>query len=272
MIVWIRADWLQDGDIEVKDFPQDVCLDPDHPYVSTSGGNVIIDQMFDACMKVRDVYRYKIEKHGNLVVRRLHQDKDVREECDLPKIILLLESPHRDEYCNNRPCAPAMGQTGRNLDRQTGDNCGSGLSCVLSQTQIRNSIRDGSSRIIISNPIQFQASLHMILQGKMNRDVRNAVWNSLWQHQDRRIQNCFAARMEIYDPYIIINACTKGYNRKGELLEENKLQKKVTAFLKTFLEESGICCEVYEINHPSSWFSREYPYQWTEPILHLVFP
>lgn len=158
MAVRIRAAWLQDGNIEVTDFPQDVTLDPDHPYVSTSEGNVVIDRMFEACMKVPDVYRYKIENDSNLVVRRLYQDKDVREECDLPKIVLLLESPHRDEYCNNRPCAPAMGTTGRNLDRY--------LVCVLSK--IEDEIVDGSM-VIISNPVQFQTSLHMILHDNEQR-------------------------------------------------------------------------------------------------------
>ena len=193
---------------------------------------MVIDQMFDACMKVRDVYRYKIEKDIDLIAQRVGRDKAVWEECHLPTIVLLLESPHTDEYDNGKPIAPAMGTTGRNLDSHLGG--------VLSQ--IRNRIFNGS-RVIVSNPVQFQASLHMILRGKMNGKVRDAVWRSLWQHQDQYIQNCFASRMENYSPYIVINACTKGYQGKGEL------QKKVTALLT----EKRNYREIYEISHPSRW-------------------
>ena len=223
----------QDGDIEVTDFPQDVTLDPDHSYVSVSGRNVIIDRMFDACMKVPDVYRYKIENDGNLSVQRLCQDKDVREECDLPTIVLLLESPHRDEYRNNRPCAPAMGATGRNLDSHL---C-SVLSCI------RHSIRNGSSRIILSNPVQFQTSLHMILH-EMNREVRDAVWNALWCHP--YIRSRFESRMRAYNPYIIINACTGGRKPEG-------LRRKVS----DFLQQAQICGRIYKGSHPSGWWSRQ---------------
>ena len=236
MVVWIRAGWLRDGDIEVTDFPQDVTLDPDHSYVSVSGRNVIIDRMFDACMKVRDVYRYKIENDGNLVVRDVREsgrDKEVWEECDLPTIVLLLESPHEKEYDeNNNPIAPAMGSTGTNLDKYL---C-SVLSCI------RHSIRNGSSRIILSNPVQFQTSLHMILH-EMNREVRDAVWNALWCHP--YIRNRFESRMRAYNPYIIINACTGGENPRG-------LKRKVS----DFLQEAQICGRIYKGSHPAGWWSR----------------
>lgn len=259
MAVRIRARWLQDGDIEVKDFPQDMeqgLMDlansnPDHDYVcaSTSGSDVVIKRMFDADMKVPDVYRYKIEKDGNLIVQRVGSDKNVLKECHLPTIVLLLESPHKDEYCNNRPIAPARGTTGRNLD--------SHLSGVLSP--IRNRIFNGS-RVIISNPVQFQTSLHMILESlkqsnlseqdkkklkekfkdKENKcKVKDAVWRFFWERN--HIQSHFAFRMKEYDPYIVINACT-GEGGTG-------LNKKITDFLKN----REICCEIYEIRHPSRW-------------------
>lgn len=277
MAVKIHAGWLPDEGLEIGNFPQWVerqLANHRPPYVSTSGGDVVIDQMFDDCMKVRDFYRYKVEKDGGLIAQRVGNDrrgKSVQEECCLPTIVLLLESPHMGEYdTSNRPIAPAMGRTGDNLDRQTGNNCGSGLNCVLSK--IGHKICNGS-RIIISNPVQFQASLHMILEplerniGEIDRGtkrtVTSTVWRSLWRCDD--IQNCFASRMIGYNPYIVINACTGGQGRYG-------LNKDVTAFLANFLKERGMCCEIYEIGHPSSWFCWKYPYQWTEPSLRLVFP
>ena len=96
--VRIHADWLQDGDsIEVTDFPQDVTLDPSHPYVSTSEGNVVIDQMFDRQMAVQDVHRYNIR--AGVALRCPDVLPSVN--CDLPTVVLLLESPHKKEYHRN---------------------------------------------------------------------------------------------------------------------------------------------------------------------------
>lgn len=242
----ISANWFRGGhfDVEIPDSAERKLrrlASPRNrsrsPYVSISGNNVVIKGMFDKRMAVRDVHRYNV-KTG--VVLKCPQDMHPSIKRNLPTVVFLLESPHKDEYSKSNdeynPIAPAMGTiigtTGRNLD--------DGLGYVLSQ--VRSGVADGS-RIIISNPVQFQASLHMILQDKLNTSVRNAVWTALWQHQGRHIKNCFASRMENYNPYLVINACTGGQD------DNNGLNKQVTRFLK----EEKICREIYEINHPSSW-------------------
>ena len=240
--VGISANWLQGSHVDV-DIPESIekklrdLANSGDPYVSISKNKVVIGQMFDTAMKVPDVYRYKVEKDWDLIVQRVGRDKGVGEECHLPTIVLLLESPHKDEYDNGTPIAPAMGRTGRNLD--------SHLAYVLSQ--IRNRIFNGS-RVIVSNPVQFQTSLHMILPGKINKGVKNAVWKALWQWL--YVQGCFASRMENYNPYLVINACTGGQNK-------NAPRKQVTDFLKT----KKICQNIYETNHPTNWDISE---------LHLV--
>ena len=235
--VGISANWYQGGrghfNVEIPESAEQKLRDltnPDNPYVSISRNKVVISQMFNSDMKVADVYRYGIEKDRDLIAQRIGRDKAVWEECHLPTIVLLLESPHGDEYDkSNKPIAPAMGTTGRNLD-----NC---LGWVLSQ--IRGRIFNGS-RIIISNPVQFQTSLHMILGGKMNGEVKVPVWNALWHRQ--YVKGCFVSRMANYNPYLVINACTGGQ-------DENGLKRIVTGFLK----KKGICREIYEINHPVNW-------------------
>lgn len=242
MAVKIHAKWLPGGELEVIDFPQEVRLEPSHEYVCASGNDVVIRRMFDTRMAVRDVHRYNV-KTG--VVLKCPRDMHPSAKRDLPTVVLLLESPHKDEYGKRNgeynPIAPAMGKTGRNLD--------DGLGYVLSQ--IPSGLVDGS-KIIISNPIQFQASLHMIqsslhvipgekMNEKVKKKVKTAVWDALWEQPC--VQDCFKSRMRDYSPYIIINACTGGQK------DNNGLNKKVTCFLK----EKKICREIYEIDHPSGW-------------------
>lgn len=239
-IIRISANWLQGGhlDVEIPESAEEELRElatprncSRSPYISISGNNVVIKGMFDTRMAVQDVYRYNV-KAG--VVLKCPRDMHPSAKRDLPTLALLLESPHKDEYGKRNgeynPIAPAMGTTGRNLD--------SYLGYVLSQ--IQSGVVDGS-KIIISNPIQFQASLHMILGGKINKDVRDAVWTALWTRQ--YVKSDFASRMRDYSPYVIINACTGGQK------DNNGLNKKVTCFLK----EKEICREIYEIDHPRGW-------------------
>ena len=245
MAVWISADWLpQNEKLYVGNFPTEVEerleeLRPDHEYIQISGGDVVIKRMFDKCMAVRDVYRYNV-KTG--IALKCRQDVHPSIKSDLPTIVLLLESPHRSEYDSERkPIAPAGGKTGANLD--------DGLDYVLSQ--IKSEVVDGS-RIIVSNPVQFQTSLHMILpkpEKKYKDALKISVWKAVWSHQ--YIEGGFESRMEKYAPYLVINACTGGQE------DDKGLNKQVTDFLK----RKKICRKIYEIDHPFSW---------KIPILHPI--
>ena len=193
------------------------------PHVCQVGADVLVVNFFGECNRVPDVSRYRISEGGCCVPDdykyRISNDKYIIPHRDISglelqlqllqpqigSIVLLLESPHRDEYQPgniNSPIAPANGATGHNIDQCLGK--------VLSHINAQNPIEPGS-HIIISNPIQFQTSLHAI-HGKSSWSdsrwgtLRNHVWRKLWG--DQHMQQCFRERLKSYKPSLIINACT----------------------------------------------------------------
>ena len=218
------------------------CFEENHSYVCVGNDCVGIAKLFDQCKAVPDVDRYRALKKGNNICLDEHGSREICDskyndrhvdpgECVSSTIVFLLESPHKEEYKDCRPVAPAQGNAGRKIDAYLGD-----LLCHLSPN-----INDGS-RIIISNPIQYQTSLSMILKSqKINEEVRDKIWNHLWKTET--IKNNFLCRVKKYKPSIIINACTGG-------MREDSLRRTVSRFL----QEARICVgQLYEINHPSSW-------------------
>ena len=138
------------------------------------------------------------------------QPRPEPEQERIRNIVLLLESPHKDEYTDGdiaRPKAPACGETGDNIDRW--------LGTVLSRTN--EDLIEPGCHVIISNPIQFQTSLHAIHGRSVSNSswdtLRDNVWKTLW-HEDH-IQGCFLARLTAYNPSLIINACTGDWGCEG---------------------------------------------------------
>ena len=162
-------------------------------------------------------------------------------------IVLLLESPHKKEYGKegnvyyiNRPLVPAKGSTGENIDRD--------LGMVLSRIDDQQLIMPGC-HVIISNPIQFQASLHAIHGQSLRertgkwRTLRDHVWQTLWNEEDEYIKKCFLDRLEGYYPKVIINACT------GKLDEDGSLKRLVNDFVYAQLPHVPL----FTVAHPASW-------------------
>ena len=222
---------------------------PPSPHVRVYGNDVHIIGMFGRQNCVPDVDRYRIRlgSSGLYYVHR-HQWRVVapsincfndlrpsRSDFD-GTILLILESPHKDEYQNNnvsRPIAPAQRQTGRRICNY--------LECILNNNgHVYAGINIDNFRVIITNPIPFQTSLWAIHSGNLNgnwRTLRNAIWKTLWNEQV--ICSSFCTRVRSYDPQIIINSCTFA------------LQSLVTSFLIQ-------CCltnqfPLYKSHHPSRW-------------------
>ncbi len=204
-------------------------------YVRADGGNLIIHGIFRQQFRVQDKERYCISRRQNGIQLDYHEDTSPKTNCHT-NIVLLLESPHKDEYDYRNegrviatPRAPAMGQTG-NLIREH-------LACVLKNIAVPG------DRIIIANPIQFQASLYVIHRNKIckerRRKLTNAVWKSLWGI--REIRERFLTRIDSYNPRIIINACTSA----------GRLNEIVDKFLECQLPD--VCC--YQTSHPASWWA-----------------
>lgn len=202
--------------------------------------------------KVEDVHRYNIICESENIIKNSlsdseksikkskFNDKKVDERQDVKTIVLLLESPHKDEYDNkNNPIAPAQGKTGRGIDCQ--------IENVIREIIKfhKSALEKGIYRFIICNPIQYQTSMDMFIKQasekdlldltkKSRLDLKKEVWKAIWSKD--KIKEDFKKRIELYKPNLIINACTKD------------LKEDVTKYLKDNKYNN-----IYLVSHPSSW-------------------
>ena len=180
------------------------------------GTDVVISGAFGVNNRVHDVDRYRICRNDARIYLHCHaagtvggdangfEDIVPQNEFHGDTLVVVLESPHKDEYNGNSidaPIAPAQGDTGRILQRQ--------LCNVIRLCPHLDADLSEGTRAILCNPIQFQTSLVAVIEAANNwRKVRNAVWRRLWSTQ--MIRDNFLYRLQQYQPNYIINACTVG--------------------------------------------------------------
>ena len=209
-------------------------------HVQTVGTDVIVKNFFEVNSEVPDVSRYRIGDGGQLVHHCDVPESRLHIQTQSGSIVLLLESPHKDEYQFqniNCPIAPARGKTGENIHRCLGTV----LSCIETERIVPG------CKVIISNPIQLQTSLHAI-HGKSVRvskwgTLRDHVWRTLWGGEEEYITQCFLARLRRYHPKVIINACT------GDLKKNDSLKSLVNKVVREIFPN----VPRYGAHHPSSW-------------------
>lgn len=253
-------------EIEVPDFTV-----VDRSRVSDIDGLITVRRTFGSQNIVPDVDRYRLRSDGTQFLLRAHPVCEVspcsnryydlhpeEPNIDYSKtIVVVLESPHRDEYLRNlsEPIAPAQGKTGSNLQDH--------LGFVLRTCPTLYSGLEGDTRVVLANPVQFQTSLVSIIRCPGGfKPVRDAVWRGLWNHQlaaynqngERQttndsypIRDCFEARLGDLAPDYIINACTS----------ETDTMKEMKESVNSFLANNFPSCKRYEVGHPSSWFSED---------------
>ena len=272
-----------------KSFKVDDQWFPAGQHLERTDTDVIVKNFFGVNNRVSDVSRYHIGTEGRCVHddnrHRISDDRYIVPHCNHPEqaishcdiygseleqlleqqqqvrnIVLLLESPHEEEYTNDEkvydiasPQVPARGATGRHIDQ-----C---LGTVLSGIRDRH-IAAGFNEaelivpgrhIIISNPIQFQTSLHAIHEKSLQQDngkwarLRNYVWRTLWA--EPHIQRCFRERLLTYRPSLIINACTGAWGCGG-----NDPKRLVNDFVHDLAELRNV--PRYETYHPALKWNR----------------
>ena len=184
---------------------------------------VIIRNMFGSDQRVPDVDRYRIVRQ-NRELKILNPDRT--EVCgdglcnDQPEegfpsgntIAIILESPHRSEFHDGLvPHGPAMGTTGRRIFR--------GLVDAINRSpDVLERLMD-ENRVVITNPVPFQASLFAIhknrLVPKYRRDeLRDATWKCIWSVCE--VRRKFMERLMSYQPHTVLNLCT-GKDEPGTL-------------------------------------------------------
>ena len=197
-------------------------------YVREENGNVVVTGVFGSRNIVPDIYRYNILRCENgftlstLNVCEVNRQRGNRYNDRLAAndgtdmLVVVVESPHKDEYCNENlscPIAAAQGDT-------IGDT-GYGIEHHLANivNQITYNIPDMADeyRVIIANPIRWQTSLFS-LHGESPRNspwnkLRDAIWSALWSIDAVRCD--FLDRLCKYNPSIVVNACTGGSGNDG---------------------------------------------------------
>ena len=218
--------------------------------------NVLVTRFFYDNNRVPDKSRYYIDQARN-PIRRQSDD-----EPGTNGLVLLLESPHKDEYYRDidNPRAPAMGRTGKNICDY--------LCEVIQQIEKieERQILECGDDVIIANPIQFQTSLSAIhgrsLSGEGSspwKRLRNAVWTTLWAQ--KYIRQEFLSRLCQYSPKIVINACTNFsasvYSlppraRVTKLIKSPDMDNISPPCTKAILRNLANL-PLYECGHPASW-------------------
>lgn len=226
------------------------------PHVQREDGNVVVKDFFEQSNRVPDVIRYCVRAgRGDDERYRICNNRHIVRCADTAprprpypgSIVLLLESPHVNEYEDTHDISGGIGDPrvpaycGGKTDRGI-DVC---LGTVLLHTQVETGLVVPGCPVIISNPIQFQTSLYAIHRneldgGKWTR-LRNEVWKTLWGVESGYIQQCFLARLAGYDPRVIINACT------------SNLTERVTSTVQGWLNERGLGTPLFSAYHPSFW-------------------
>ena len=178
--------------------------------------------------------------------------KEVR-ESENKKLIIILESPHKDEYKNEAEPEPAKGKTGENIANF--------LNIVL------KTLPSDEYDVILMNAIQYQCSM-----GVPTNFFRTLSFVALWFDGGKEDFEARLRKLKLTKYDVVINACTVGggsYTKTlyGSNLNQGFLQEKFSnkkivfksATLKELVNEvvkkvrSENKFSYYTTTHPSSW-------------------
>jgi hypothetical protein len=184
----------------LRKIPSPICI--------INSNTATINCVYDEQRRIKDVFRYTINISQNKPTTKLSvtgsiskfQDR-LSTDSNGRKIVLVIESPHKDEYDENfTPIAPAQGATGKNIDT---------FICNVIDQHNKLSLSEGQYDLIICNPVQFQTSLFHLHNIPLNKNspakkIRDKMWRGIYDHEQKN----FYSRLCLYSPSVIINACT----------------------------------------------------------------
>lgn len=143
---------------------------------------------------------------------RVSKKREKRENEDVCKIVIVLESPHREEYENSnyefKPLGPAMKKTGNKIEKYIINL----IKCIETY-YIANKKYD----IYLINPVKFQASLGSFYNGKLNENIRNNLWKAMYIYYKEE----FLKHITEYD--FVVNCCSEIESQFGKKQITNDL-------------------------------------------------
>lgn len=217
--------------------------------ISSDGNSMEIEGIFNDNLIVNDTYRYKvsfeekypkfceIEKIENFMAHSNYDEYPISYESEIKSIVIILESPHKDEYFEGNKQlitkGPAQGDTGIGIYKN--------IRMLLNELQVNYNYDFNKDiyRIILVNSIRYQTSLYS-LHGKgltnnhIYENLRNDIWENLWNIEE--IKKSLKDRIKKIDPYLIINASTQFSKEQiGDILKKEGYEN------------------VVKTNHPCTW-------------------
>lgn len=237
---------------------------------------IIKSAFFDESKKVPDVYRYDLIFTDKWTL--VHPETRTSAYCcdcsdcrkkypDKNNILVILESPHKNEYCKEffKPLVPANGATGTDfceyfthyvLKHSLGKakRQGFSLESILNTKKIYS--------ICFVNPVPFQTSLYFIrlqtslyfirrggLSSYREKKLRNYVWEKLFS----LFKDKFIDRMKFYSsiqPVIILNTCTSFKPSKKGITLQQMVKEEIDPAIKYRRIK---CTNKFNTHHPCSW-------------------
>ncbi|AFA47990.1 hypothetical protein [Acetobacterium woodii] len=171
------------------------------------------------------------------------------------RIIIVLESPHVNEFEIGGNPIPAIGATGYALENKFSEIFDNYLKSKDSDIRFD----DGYYHVFIMNAIEYQCSL-----GFSTSRYRDIVFKSLWEQNE--IIDSFSSRLSKYNPIITISLCTKGNKTNFKKIALDSFDyckdKKLTMrnmVINEIVSNSDLNQEHKIIRgcHPSSWNRRK---------------
>ena len=154
-------------------------------------------------------------------------------------ILIILESPHFDEYDTNTHQAkgPAMGLTGKLFEKH--------FLSIINGINNNNLVldKDLTYNIIFVNSVQYQASQGM---KPLNPSIRDKNWLDFW-YQGFNADLCKRVREYGFET-IVINMCTYG---------QNMLHNRVQGVLRCgYRKHEMNMSNLHQSYHPSTWWIK----------------
>lgn len=213
-------------------------------FIDLNHKEVIVKPLiFDKKLKVPNVYRYSINEKRELMYfteksaefnKSTFNDYNIEEEPELNSIVILLESPHQQEYDYNNFAVkgPAQGKTGELIELEIVE--------ILENIDLPE---NAEIKIILINPIPYQTSLHYLHGGSLTKSyfkkLRDDIWLTFWENEVI-FQKELEETINKIKPLLILNACTKNLKQP----------------INDFFIEKGWQDKIYLTNHPSGWWNE----------------
>ncbi|XTR36473.1 hypothetical protein ACQQ2T_07865 [Paraclostridium tenue] len=185
------------------------------------------DEMIGTLEYNKGEYEFKLrDDYETEIIRPSDYDKYPYTISNYKKLVVVLESPHIDEFKCELGNRPANGETGKRF-RNNFD--------LIINNKYSSSLQPDNYIIYLVNSIQYQCSL-----GFKPDSFRDYVWLELWKNKD--IRDDFVGRIDSIDPDIIINCCTKGGHKRdfdGKYISEDDNDKSILKVSVKFIEKLG---------------------------------